>query len=386
MSRFLFAVPPLTGHVNPTVAVGRELAARGHEVAWVGHPSVLRRLLPEGATLIELDDALPQELVARTAGESQRVRGLAALEFLWDGFLLPLAEMMIPQVDAAVEAWKPDVLISDQQILAGAIVARRRGMPWATSATTSADVMQALRGLTKVGEWLTGRFDDLQRQAGLEPIERPDLSPHRVIVFSTTALAGEQAALGPQFRFVGPSIAPRRADPDFPWDALPARPRVLISLGTVNIERGRTFYPTALDAARGEPWGAILVAPPELAPDPPPNVLVRPYVPQLDLLEHVDAVVCHAGHNTTCEALWNGLPLVVAPIKDDQPAVAAQVAAAGAGVRLRFGRLSAVKLRGAVRAVLDDPSYRASAQRISASFRSAGGAPLAAQLIEELAP
>ena len=41
MSRFLFVVPPLTGHVNPTASVGGELLARGHEVAWVGHPGTL---------------------------------------------------------------------------------------------------------------------------------------------------------------------------------------------------------------------------------------------------------------------------------------------------------------------------------------------------------
>ena len=43
--------------------------------------------------------------------------------------------------------------------------------------------------------------------------------------------------------------------------------------------------------------------------------------------------VTHGGHNTVCEALAHGLPLVVAPIRDDQPTVAAQVVQAGAGVR-----------------------------------------------------
>ena len=38
MSRILFVVPPLTGHINPTVAVGAELAARGHDVAWACRP------------------------------------------------------------------------------------------------------------------------------------------------------------------------------------------------------------------------------------------------------------------------------------------------------------------------------------------------------------
>ena len=41
MARFLFVVPPLTGHVNPTVPVGQILMNRGHSVAWVGYESFI---------------------------------------------------------------------------------------------------------------------------------------------------------------------------------------------------------------------------------------------------------------------------------------------------------------------------------------------------------
>jgi MGT family glycosyltransferase len=108
------------------------------------------------------------------------------------------------------------------------------------------------------------------------------------------------------------------------------------------------------------------------------------FVPQLDLLTHLDAVVSHAGHNTVCEALAHGVPLVVAPIRDDQPAIARQVTDAGAGVRVRFGRVSAAELRDAITTVLDDPSYRAAARRIQTSFTTAGGAPAAADYLEKL--
>jgi len=46
--RFLFVVPPLTGHVNPTVSVARALAARGHDVAWAAHPGTVRSILRTG--------------------------------------------------------------------------------------------------------------------------------------------------------------------------------------------------------------------------------------------------------------------------------------------------------------------------------------------------
>jgi UDP:flavonoid glycosyltransferase YjiC (YdhE family) len=105
----------------------------------------------------------------------------------------------------------------------------------------------------------------------------------------------------------------------------------------------------------------------------------------LPLLPRVDAVLCHAGHNTVCEALWHGLPLVVAPIRDDQPIVAAQVVAAGAGIRLRFGRSGADRIAAAVEEVLTEPSYRRAAETVATSFHAAGGSTAAAGHLEQLA-
>ncbi|MFD0345555.1 glycosyltransferase [Kitasatospora aburaviensis] len=96
-------------------------------------------------------------------------------------------------------------------------------------------------------------------------------------------------------------------------------------------------------------------------------------------------MVCHAGHNTVCESLWHGVPLVVAPIRDDQPVVAGQVAAAGAGVRVRFGRTDATRLGQALDEVVDNAAHRAAARRIGDSFRAAGGASAAAAHLEQLA-
>ena len=120
------------------------------------------------------------------------------------------------------------------------------------------------------------------------------------------------------------------------------------------------------------------MAPDGFIEDTPPNVLVRSWVPQLRLLPHLSAVVTHGGHNTVCEALLHGVPLVVAPIKDDQPVVAGLVVQSGAGERVHFGRVRPARLQSALSAVLTEPSYRAHAQRVGASFEAAGGAMAAA--------
>ena len=191
--------------------------------------------------------------------------------------------------------------------------------------------------------------------------------------------------------FVGPSITGRPERDGLDWARLePGRPAVLVSLGTVNADAGERFFAVAAAACRDQRWQAVFVAPPELVPDPPANVIVQARVPQLALLQELaargGAVVSHAGHNTVCESLAAGLPLVLAPIRDDQPIVADQVVRAGAGVRVKFARVRADDLRAAIDAALTDADLRAAAARVQASFAAAGGPAAAATHLEALLP
>jgi len=383
--RILFVVPPLTGHVNPTVSVARALMARGHRVAWAAHARYVGHLLPEGAELVPLDDARFDEAWVDLRERSKAVRGFESLQFLWQDVLVPLARGMLPRVQEAIAHYEPDVLSVDQQAIAGSLAARRARIPYATLSTTSASVVDPLEALPKVKQWVDAQLEALEREAGLTPMVSPDLSPHCAIVFSTEALMGAEEAWPAHYRFVGPSIEDRPDATPFPWDLLAPGPRVFVSLGTVSTEVGERFYANVVEGLRDLGAQVILAAPPALVPDPPSTFLVRERVPQLALLPKVDAVVCHAGHNTVCESLAHGLPLVVAPIRDDQPVVASQVVRAGAGVRVRYGRMSAKSLREAVLSVLGDPSYRRAAERVRDSFRAAGGARAAADALEALA-
>ncbi|MER0484172.1 nucleotide disphospho-sugar-binding domain-containing protein [Streptomyces sp. Edi2] len=419
--RVLFVVPPLAGHVNPTLAVAAELTARGHRVAWTGPDAALATLLPAGSLLYPAGDRSGGDGIDVLHGRWRDLRGIAALRFLWADVLLPLARAMLPGVHAAVEDFAPDLLVTDQQALAGPLVARRHGLPWATSATTTAEFTRPFDGVPKVGEWVAQRIAALLAECGAPSGWDPRFSPHLVLVFSTPALFGDggpagdgagvppgaearanaPAAVGvtgaasrpaqrrypPHYAFVGPAFGARPSPGDFPWHRLdPDRARVLVSLGTLNREAGARFYPAVLRAADALADRAqlILAAPADLAGTVPHHVVHQEYVPQLALLPHLDAVLCHGGHNTVCEALAYGLPLVVAPVRDDQPIVAGQVTGAGAGVRVRFGRARADELHQALAAVLDDPAHRRAARRIQASFAAAGGARTAADRLEKL--
>ncbi|MFC7450980.1 glycosyltransferase [Rhodococcus daqingensis] len=388
MSRFLFVVPPLTGHINPSVAVGAALTQRGHDVSWVGHLEALTPLLPAHAAVFPVAHDVSGEALHALAGRWLQLRGTAELRFFWEEFLVPLAQQMLPAVEAAVDAFAPDVVVSDQQALAGALVARRAGLPWATSAITSSELVRPLAAMPKVEEWVTECMTSFQRVHGVaDPVDLR-WSEHLVLIYSTAALIGSVDSLPPHYALTGPVLTARPDTIPFPWEWLdPGRRTVLASLGTLNVGVGERFFRTLVDAVadEGDRLQLIIVAPPDMLESPPPHVLVRESVPQLSLLDHVDAVVTHAGHNTVCESLAHGLPLVVAPIRDDQPIVAQQVVDAGAGIRVKFARIRPPELREAVRAVLAEPSYRERARRIAESFASAGGAATAADRLEQLA-
>ena len=385
MARILFIVPPFTGHINPTIGVASALRAHGHEVAWLGHREALYRVLPSDATVLPLGDALAgREATQLTAG--REARGLAAFRFLWEEVLIPLAERSLAEVEAAIKAWAPTRLIVDQQALAGMLAARRGGYPWVSSATTSASLIGALEGLPGVQGWLDKKLADLQVRAGLEPCPQPDLSPEGVLIFSSERLArGPEGMPFPKhFHFVGPSLSGQRRSIDFPWSMLASAetPKILLSLGTLNAERGARFFREAAEALATLPVQVIAVAPDGLLERWPENFIQRSRVPQLELLSHLSLVISHGGHNTCCETLSHGIPLLLAPIKDDQPIIAEQVVRAGAGIRVKFSRVKAKKIREATRALLEEPGYRAAAEAISASFDD--GAQRAADLIDAM--
>jgi UDP:flavonoid glycosyltransferase YjiC (YdhE family) len=372
MSRFLFVVPPLTGHVNPTASVGGELLARGHDVAWVGHPGTLKPLLPHDAVVFPaIDDVLEADIRAKRE-RWLALRGMAVLKFFWEEFLVPLGYAMVPGVSDAVTAFAPDVIIADQQALAGPLVAGHAGLPWVTSASTSAELVNPLRTMPKVDAWVRDLLHDF---AGGDI----RFSDRLVLVYSSPALV--EGEFGDEVAFVGPALTHRVERVDFPWGSLTGRRRVLVSLGTLNGPAGERFFGQVLEAVSELDVQVVIVAPPRPAPS---NVLVLPTIPQLALMPHLDAVVTHGGHNTVCEALAHGLPLVVAPIRDDQPTVAAQVVAAGAGVRLTYSRARAADIRSALESVLDEPEYAAAAELVRKSFVAAGGAAAAADRLEKV--
>lgn len=82
------------------------------------------------------------------------------------------------------------------------------------------------------------------------------------------------------------------------------------------------------------------------------NVTVQPWLPQADLLPHVDVVVHHGGSGTTLGALTVGAPQLILPQGADQFANADALVTSGAALRLLPAELTAAAIADQTRELL----------------------------------
>jgi UDP:flavonoid glycosyltransferase YjiC (YdhE family) len=380
VARFLFVVLPLTGHLNAALAVGQAVAAAGHQVAWCGPELDLAPLVGPAGTIYP---------TGKRYYRRYESTGLAAARSLWDGFLLPFNRFILQPVRDALADYRPDVAVVDQYAVAGAAAAQQAGIRWATLCTGAMELTPPDWELPGHQDWVRQRLDRVSGWAGLPPDPALDLrfSPHLVLALTGGTLVGP-APLPAHCVLVGPALGDRPDDPEFPWQDWDSRRRqVLVTVGTSSEHLAADFYRRVLAGLRplADRVQPVLACSTELVPDPPDFALVVQRVPMLEVLPRLSAVLCHAGLGTVTEALAFGVPLVLAPVRHDQPAVARQVAAAGAGRLVDFAAATPEQLTEALTAVLDDPAYRAAAERIAADFAAAGGAGRAATELAGLA-
>lgn len=334
--RVLFATLPAVGHAVPLGSIAAELDNRGHQVAWVAHPSVRDHLRPRTAPLFESLDEPQRDAIA--------VPGMLGIRTWFAEYLPAQTARMLPAVRQAIAAHQPDLMVVDQNCLAGVIAARLAGVPWVSVHVTPAFLLRRFAAVPEAVAWMQARVAAIQQQHGVSPLPWPIRSPGVTLVSASAAFLGPDADLREGDLLVGALTEHRATGAEPPQGP---RPRILVSLGTLAGDLGRRFLDEAAAGLSG--LG---------------TVIIQQWVPMLDWLPHLDVVVCHGGQGTVNEALLHGLPLVIAPIRDDQPVVASRVEQLGAGRVLSFERAGATDIRAAVEAVLHDPQYRHAAQRI----------------------
>lgn len=416
MSKILISSLPASGHLNPLIAIAQALQARGHDVAIATDPSYHAQLERAGLTPLPLrypDGAVPTIIrqFQKPARWISQFHPKPPESYFFD-----YLDQLVAQLIHIIKGFRPDVLLTDLNFYAGPIAAEACQLPYATycaivnthrSADSppyglGSDWVPVGHPIRWLWPWLNipvevvlWRHDllinKIRRHYGLPLIKGGMLahSPYLSMIPTTDAYEYPRRTVPPQMMYVGPVTSPKRGEThdDFPWEWLADnRPTLYVSMGT--IVGGQRIFQNVIDIAHGARWKAVLAVGRETDIarfyDVPDNVLIRNFVPQLDLLPRVDAVVSHGGNNTVSETLLHGLPLLVIPMSADQPESAGRVKACGAGLRLRPGLATGERLRHAIEAILFDVRFREGAQTVMHSYHQTNGAQTCAVLIEGL--
>lgn len=148
------------------------------------------------------------------------------------------------------------------------------------------------------------------------------------------------------------------------------RPLIYLTLGTeAGADGAGGVLRAAIDGLSTMDAQVLVAVGPKLAAeqfrDVPETVIVEPWVPQADLLPHLDLVVHHGGAGTTLGSLGNAVPQVVMPRGADQFVNAEAVLAAGAGERLMPDEVTARAVADAAGRVLAEPGFRRASRRVA---------------------
>jgi zeaxanthin glucosyltransferase len=403
---------PGAGHLNPMTALARRLQERGHSVVVFGIADSEAHVKEAGVEFCRIGESdYPPGTLEKLDRRLGELKGLNVFRFTIER-IRNTALMVLRDGPEAVRRAKVEALLVDQADFGGN-VADYLGLPFISIACIpplikgsryppfvfgwngGQDWGSRLRNqagillLTRVATPIFKVVNDQRRAWGIKPIRSSGgfLSPLAQVAQMPKVLEFDFPVWPPVLHYTGPFLDERqRPAVAFPWERLNGRPLVYASMGTLQNGSEEIFRIIAaacagLDAQLVISLGGGLDQERlgALAGDP----VVVQFAPQLEILKRAAAVITHAGMNTVLESLVEGLPMVCIPLGNDQPGVAARVAARGAGLVVPLRKLNAKLLRSAVKAILEDGKYRQAAGAIQTTIRRVDGLGQAADIVED---
>lgn len=423
----LFVCIPLVGHCNPLIAQAKALRARGFRVEIASFAELRSHVTSSGVRFVDLGPtpggraAMDEVFVRASAAQSF----LASSKILLD-WTLSLWPALFDALVAQMRVDRPSVLVADVMTAAAIDAAEALGVRLVVN---NADLLPALGlGLLPVADdvpplfWgrskssigakeklaialfrsiavreaartIGARVNKLRESRGLSPIDvHARLRGTLVITNSTFAIEYPRPLL-PSMVMLGPMLdaqEPRSLGELGSWldDRAPV---VYANLGTVVAPDAALLRRLCAAFAQLDAtvlWSLRGSLREQLREALPSNVRAVSWTPSMRaVLAHrsVRAFVSHCGVNSAHEALWEGCPIVGLGVFADQDDMAWRVHDAGVGVRLDSRRASPSEIAAAIERVMQDDSMRERARAMRASFEKAGGAEMAARLIEQCA-
>ena len=401
MARYVVINIPAYGHVNPTLAVVRELVQRGNEVVYYLTEEFRAAVEEVGATFRPY-----QSFMSRPASPGGPLNmaggkpGMAALAKAHAG------QESIAQMLERVRADQPDYIFYDPLHLWARTIAQALRVPGILSRPmfVANEHFNPLKGHLnladkngrntlvmpippQVMEHIQAEINEVRRQYDLPPFDMSSFYMYDEplhIVYIARAFHPASDTFDERFVFVGPSLLHRRDASTDPQ----REPGLYISLGTIFNKRPE-FFTLCFDAFGGLPWQVVMARGPHIderaVGSAPEGFQIAAYVQQHEVLPRTSVFITHGGMGSVMESLYYGVPMVVIPPGVEQEATARRVAELGLGIALEQKDLTAEALRAAVERVHSTPAFYERARAMQQHVREAGGAQKAADALQSFA-
>ena len=407
MTRFLAYVSPAVGHTLPLVPGLLELRRRGHDVHVRTLPDLVPVLLAAG---LDASPVSPEVLAVPITD----YRATSDTERLHAGQvdLMERGRHDGPDFLAAVESFRPDVVLVDVNAYGAQLQAERLDLPRATLMPSVVPVpgkgipayglgMKPARGplgaardavlwrlVTRMfAKSMLPGLNGLRRDLGLAELTSPLQNwedPNTIIALTSEPLEYARRDLPDNIHLVGSQPWEPPVDRPAYLDE-PGDPWVLVTCST-DYQGDEQLARVAAEALRAEPVRVLITladAYEHAAVTTAGNIRVERFVPHGHVLAQAAAVVCHGGMGIVTKAAAAGVPCVVVPFGRDQPEIARRVTEAGAGVSLKASRLTPERLRDSVRQAL---GMRDQARAVSQKMDPSGAPGRFADAALSLAP
>ena len=415
MAKYLFAVWDGGGSAPPELAVAQQLVERGHDVVVLADPVLEDDVRATGGRFRPWEQA-----TARTSRrpEDDPIKDwecktpISLFRRVADRQLFGPAPGYVADTEAAIAVEQPDAIVSCFMLMAVPIAAEAAGIPFALLMPNCYAVPapgmppfgsgfrpargplgrlrdRAMNGIsTKALGTGLPKLNALRTTRGLAELTSVwDQATHADQVLVLTSEAFDfPAELDANVHYVGP----RLADPAWvePWTPPPGDdPLVLVALSSTFQDQVGTLQ-RVVDGLGRLPVRGLVTTGPAVSPDQlraPANVQVVTAAPHAEVLQHASAVITHAGHGTVVKALAAGVPLLCMPMGRDQPDNATRVVVRGAGLKLKRSA-KPERIAAAVSRLLDEPSFRSSAEELGAKLRADAASPAAVERLESIVP
>lgn len=417
MARIVLSTIGTRGDLNPFIALGLGLRARGHDTVFAVEQVFSSALGAEGFAV----HTLPGDVISALAPHVKRATGgltpVPSIRVIVDRWLAPTLRGKVEELRRACEG--ADLLVARALHLAAPIVAELTGIPWVyitmTPLTVPSDDFNPQLLPT---HWL-GRMPRLANRLQWAAIaaEGRRLADDRVNkVRSELGLAVGRNLLGVGNHscaltavVASPAFMPPPRDwPPYArmtgycfWDTpdgwqaprelsdflAGSAPIVAMSFGSMAPYVGDALahlYLSSLSAVKAVGARALVIGPGagSLPANLPSDVLALPFVPFSRVYPFCSAVIHHGGPYTVAEALRAGVPSMVVPWGIDQFFTASQVHRLGAGRWIHHRSFTPRAAERALSDLLRNERYRDAARSVAAKLAQEDGVATLCEAID----